>query len=124
MDENAEREEAERQVLCSRCLEVFAESQIHVIPWFNETAERYITTYRCEQCWLPSLAETRTRLSVMQDEAEIADAAEFFKRNGYFIHEYLRGDPMDVVRRILVHMLGMMERGDIRLSIGPSAPSA
>ena len=122
MDMSATEDDEERQVLCSACLQVFPESAIHVIPWFNDSAGGYVTTYRCEGCWLPSLAETRARLSTTQDDAEIASAAEFFERYGYFIHEYRRGDPMEIVGHILLHMLGMMERGDIRLSIGPSAP--
>ena len=118
---SAAGDDEERQVLCSACLEVYPESTIHVIPWFNDSAEAYVTTYRCERCWLPSLADTSARLSDTPDDDEIASAAEFFERYGYFIHEYRRGDPMETVRQILLHMLGMMERGDIRLSMGPSA---
>ena len=121
MDMSAAGEDEERQVLCSACLEVYPESAIHVIPYFNETLTGYVTTYRCEGCWLPSLAETRARLSAAPDD-EIASAAEFFERYGYFIHEYRRGDPIETVRQILLYVLGMMERGDIRLSMGPSAP--
>src|SRR5580704_1832496 len=53
----------DRQILCSVCLQVFSESLIHVIPYFNSSANAYVTTYRCEQCWIPALEATRTRLA-------------------------------------------------------------
>jgi hypothetical protein len=68
----------ERQIFCSGCLQVFSESLVHVIPYFNSSVTGYVTTYRCEQCWLPSLEETRARLASTQDEAEIVSAAVFF----------------------------------------------
>ncbi len=56
------------------------------------------------------------------DESEIASAAEFFKRYGVFVHEYLRGDPAPIVRTILLHVIGLLRSGDLRLPIGALAP--
>jgi hypothetical protein len=110
-----------RQVVCSGCLEVVAEHLIHVIPAYNADVGTFVTTYRCEQCWLPSLEETEARLETTEDEAEIASAALFFENHGVFVHEFRRGDPVPLLRRILVHMIGMLRSGALRPSIGPLA---
>jgi hypothetical protein len=112
----------DRQILCSGCLQVFPESLIHVIPYFNTSANAYVTTYRCEQCWIPALDETRARLASTRDEAEIASAATLFQRHGIHIHEFMRGDPAPVVQKILLRMVDMLRSEAIRLSIGKDHP--
>jgi hypothetical protein len=110
----------DRQIVCSGCLQVFPESLVHVIPYFNSNVGGYVTTYRCERCWLPSLEETRTRLASTEDETEIASAASFFERHGVILHEFKRGDPAPVVRKMLGRMFDLLRSGVIRLSIGPT----
>jgi hypothetical protein len=110
----------ERQILCSGCLQVVPESIIHVIPYFNGSVGSYVTTYRCERCWLPTLEETRTRLASTEDEAEIVSAANFFVRHSVFLLEFQRGDPAPVVQKLLIKMIDKLQSGDIRLSIGPA----
>jgi len=111
----------ERQIVCSGCFQVVAEAVIHVIPYYNDDVARFVTTYRCEECWLPSLEETRARLENAQDDAETASLAAFFEHHGVFVHEFRRGDPAPVVRKILVRLIAMLRSGDIRLAIGPLA---
>jgi hypothetical protein len=118
--ETAEEPE-EREVVCSACFQVVAESFIHAIPYCNADAGGYVTTYRCEECRLPSLDETRARLERTEDETEIASAAAFFESHGVFLHEYRRGDPIPVVRKLLVQMLDLLRSGAVRPSIGPLA---
>jgi hypothetical protein len=113
LDEKSE----ERQILCSGCLQVFPESLVHVIPYFNSSVNAYVTTYRCEQCWIPALEETRARLAGTQDQAEIASAAAFFQQHGVHIHEFMRGDPAPVVRKILLRTVDLLRSEAIRLSI-------
>jgi len=113
---------AERQILCSGCLDIFPESLITVIPYFNSDAGGYVTTYRCERCWVPSLDETRTRLASTESEAEISSAAILFERHGVVLHEFRRGDPTPVVRKRLGQMLDLLRSGAIRLAIGPLHP--
>jgi hypothetical protein len=112
----------ERQVVCPACLKVFPEYLVHVIPYYNSVAEEYVTTYRCEECWLPALAETRARLESTEDEAKIASAAAFFERHGVFLHEFRRGDPLPVVQKMLVQMIDLLQSAAIRLPIGPLEP--
>jgi hypothetical protein len=115
-------DQEERQIFCSGCLQVFSESLVHVIPCFNSSVDAYVTTYRCEQCWIPSLEETRTRLARTQDEAEILSAAAFFQRHGVYIHEFLRGDLPSHVQKILLRMIDLLRSEDIRISIGRDHP--
>jgi hypothetical protein len=112
----------DRQILCSGCLQVFSESLVHVIPYFNSSGNAYVTTYRCEQCWIPALEETRTRLASTRDEAEIASAATFFQRHGVHIHEFMRGDPAPVVQKILLRMVDLLQSEAIRIAIDRDQP--
>ncbi len=111
----------ERQFLCSGCLAVTPESAIHVLPFFNETAGDYVTTYRCGACWLAALKETETHIAQTQDPAEFALLGAFFERHGVTLHEWKRGDPLAAVRPLMVRMIDLMRSGAIRLRAGPTA---
>jgi hypothetical protein len=116
-------DEAEpRLIVCSGCLRVFPESFINVIPCFNSDVGGYVTTYRCERCWMPSLEETRSRLAATENEAEISSAAILFERHGVVLHEFKRGDPTPVVRKRLGQMLDLLQSRAIRLAVGPVRP--
>jgi hypothetical protein len=112
----------ERQIVCSGCLQVFPESLINVIPYFNSDVGGYVATYRCEGCWVSSLEETRTRLASTENEAEISSAADLFERHGVVLHEFRRGDPMPVVRKRLCQMLDLLQSRVIRLAVGRVQP--
>jgi len=71
---------------------------------------------------LPSLEETQGRLANTEDGTEIASAAAFFERHGVILHEFKRGDPLPVVRKMLGQMCNLLRSGAIRLSIGPTVP--
>ena len=110
-------------IVCSGCLRLVSETLVHVIPYFNKEVRGFVTTYRCEQCWLPSLAETRTRLANTADEMELASAVAFFERRGVILHEFKRGDPAPVIRKMLSRMLDLLKSGTIRLSVGALKPA-
>lgn len=113
----------ERQIICSGCLQGFPEFLVHVIPYFNNSVNRYVTTYRCEQCWIPALEETRTRLANTQNETEIVSAGAFFQRHGVYIGEFLWGDPKPDVQKILLRMIDLLRSEGLRISIGADIPS-
>jgi hypothetical protein len=115
-----EAKSEERQIVCSRCLQVERESSIRVIPCYNSDVGRYVTSYRCEQCWQPSLEETRLRIVSTEDLAEVESLAKFFKSHGVFLHESLRGDQIAIVRKLLDRMLSLVGSGAIKLSVGPT----
>ena len=116
------RNPEERQVVCSACIQIVREYLVHVIPYYNCAAEGHVTTYRCEECWLPALAETRARLESTENGSEIASAVAFFERHGVFLHRSRRGDPLPVVRTMLVRMIDLLQSTAIRLSVGPLEP--
>ena len=113
-----ESEAEERQFACSRCFAIAPESHIHVVPGFNETLGAYVTSYRCDDCWLPTLDETATRLAASDNEEEVASLCVFLERYGVFVFEFKRGDPLPVIKQILQQTIAMMKSGDIRLSAG------
>src|SRR5262245_36106129 len=111
-------QERARQVFCSGCFTVLLESKIHLIPCYNDALRNYVTTYRCESCWLDSIDETRERIELTESSSDIELAAEFFKRHAVFIHEYLRGDPPEDVKRALLRLIDLMKTGGLKLRIG------
>ena len=113
-----ESEPEERQFACSRCFTIVPESHVHVVPGFNETLGAYVTSYRCENCWLATLEETAARLTTSEDAEEIASLCVFLERYGVFVFEFRRGDPLPVVKQILLQTIAMMKSGGIRLSAG------
>jgi hypothetical protein len=112
----------DRQVVCSQCLEIVDEPAVHVLPWFNDDMDAFVTTYRCEACWPSSLEQTRARIAATDDWTDLASAAEVLRNHGVFIAEYMRGDTVPVVRQLLLHLIGMLRDGDLRLPIGPDRP--
>lgn len=111
----------EGSALCSACFRALPASQIRVIPWHNDGVGDFVTTFRCGECVAESLAETRSRL-VAGDARDVAQLAAFFERHAITILEHRRGDPPEVVRPLLVQLLGMIERGDLTLAIGETVP--
>ena len=55
--------------LCSMCFEQKLFGEMGVLPFWNDTAEAFLTSYRCNACWQPSLDDTRMRLSAPTEAA-------------------------------------------------------
>ena len=67
----------------------------HVIPWWNPTERSVFTTYRCGQCWLPSLTETQVAVG-SKDPKVIASFCDFLARHGYANDaDAIRAAPVD-----------------------------
>jgi hypothetical protein len=81
------------------------ESHVHVVPGFNETLGAYVTSYRCEEYWRATLDETAARLTASDDEEEIASLCTFLERYGIFVLEAKRGDPLPLVKQILLQTI-------------------
>ena len=114
----------ERQILCSSCFKVVPEALVHVIPLFNNGVGGYVTTFRCERCWLPALEESHERIVKADEWVEIASLATFFERHGVFLHEFRRGDPLPIVRQLLCQTIELVKSEVLKLSAGPIATSA
>ena len=77
--------------LCSKCLRLVSLGQIHVIPFFNGELDDYVTAFRCESCWLPSLDETQRQfIAGVGAEAHRLKFVAFFDRYG--IHNLSTAD--------------------------------
>jgi hypothetical protein len=59
--------EAGPAMFCSGCFTICSGPSAHVIPWWNDTAEDFLTTFRCERCWLKSLDETFGKITDWDD---------------------------------------------------------
>ena len=42
--------------------------EMGVLPCWNDTAEAFLTSYRCNACWQPSLDDTRMRMAAPTEE--------------------------------------------------------
>ena len=61
--------------LCSKCLHPFPASRIHVVPTHDEHLG-YVGSYRCDDHWKASLAETRARIAADASVDEVAGMLE------------------------------------------------
>jgi len=109
-----------RQVLCTGCSQAFPELDVTVVPWWNDSADNYVTAYRCYNCVASALADTRARLAAADDH--VAKVCSWFERNGVVVHENRRGDSADVVRPMAERLLSMLRDGTIVLPIGHTSP--
>jgi hypothetical protein len=112
------KKEEEHQALCSACYQSVPLPKTHVIPHFNDHLNAYVTTYRCDNCWLTTIDATRLRLSMCQDPDEVATCAEFFERYKVKVMEHRRGDPLEAVKAKLLQLLDEIRAGTRRLDIG------
>jgi len=69
-------------LMCSACYTPCPGVDAHVIPRWNPERRNVFTTYRCGNCWLPSLDELR--VAVTSGESEILESfCDFLARQGY-----------------------------------------
>jgi hypothetical protein len=111
----------EANALCTGCYRPFVASQVRIIPCHNESVDDYVTSFRCGACFRASVAETKARVEggTARDVAQLGD---FFGRHGTMILEHRRGDPVETVRPLVLHLLDMLAAGSLRLSIGETVP--
>ena len=98
-------------LMCSGCHTPTPNTEAHVIPYWNKTAESILTTYRCNNCWIAALEETRE--AVKSDNPEvIATFCDFLSRQGFTTDaEKLRAGPVAETRATLLAILDATEDG-------------
>ena len=102
-------------VLCSGCATVLPASQVATLPLWNDTLSAFVTTYRCSRCLPSSVEETKQRLQNAQKPEETDQVVQFLMARGIFILEYQRGDPPEVIQRILLAVLDKIGEGTLRI---------
>ncbi len=114
----------ERQLICSQCWSRGPESKIHVVPYFNNSVGRYVTSFRCDGCVDGALAETMARVRDVDGAGEIETLGDLLRSHGVFVHEWLRGDGLDGLRVAMVNVLASLRRPAMqqRLRIRATTP--
>lgn len=104
-------------LLCSKCLTPGPVSDAHVIPGWNPAVSRILTTYRCGNCWLESLAETRA--AVESGDAAVRSSFCDFLTHHRFTQDSarLRTESPEIQQRDLLAVLDAIEDG--RLVLDP-----
>lgn len=78
---------------------------MHVIPFWNSTVRRVLTTYRCNNCWVAGVEVTRTALN-SGDPDVIGSFCDFLSLQRFTKDaENLRNGPPDEARKMLNLML-------------------
>jgi hypothetical protein len=76
-----------------------------VVPHWNETAESIFTTYRCNNCWIAAIDETREAVK-SDNPLVISTFCDFLSRQGFTTDaENLRKAPIEQTRATLLAIL-------------------
>ncbi len=105
--------------VCSGCMKDFPIKDIHVLAWWNDTAEAFFTTYRCSKCWPQSLAETRAKLK--DPSADVKEAFITFLRNyklKKLARTYALAAPVEA-DKIAAHFVDVLEKNPLLLFMNP-----
>lgn len=98
-------------LMCSGCHTPTINTEAHVIPYWNATVQSILTTYRCNNCWLPALAETRAAVQSGQMEP-LLTFCDFLSRQGFSTDaEKLRNGVPDETRATLLSIIEATEDG-------------
>ena len=107
----------ERQLVCSQCWSRAPESRVHVIPYFNNSVGRYVTSFRCDGCIDSALDETIARVCEVDGARELDTLGDLLSSHGVFVHEWQRGDSLDRLRPAMVQVLSSLRGPAIRLRL-------
>jgi len=106
-----EENDAPQFLMCSGCYTPTPVSDAHVIPHWNPTVRRILTTYRCSKCWLPALAETR-EVVTSGDADVVSSFCDFLANQGFRKDsEAMRAARIEQTRAQLLLILDATEDG-------------
>ena len=111
MDLPAEENGAPVLFMCSGCYTPTPVAEGHVIPFWNKGARRILTAYRCNNCWLAGLDETRAALN-SGDADVIPSFCDFLALQRFTKDaEALRVAPPDEARATIMALLDATQDG-------------
>lgn len=97
--------------MCSGCYTPTPVAEGHVIPFWNQGVRRILTTYRCNNCWLAGIDETRAALN-SGDADVIPSFCDFLALQRFTKDaENLRVAPPDEARQMLLALLDATAAG-------------
>jgi hypothetical protein len=98
-------------LMCSGCRTPTPNTEAHVIPHWNETAESIFTSYRCNNCWIAAIDETREAVK-SDNPLVISTFCDFLSGQGFTTDaENLRKAPIEQTRATLLALLDATEDG-------------
>lgn len=101
----------EYSLLCSACHTPCTGADAHVIPHWNASMRMVVTTYRCGQCWIGSLAAMR---DAMPDAEVRLGFCDFLTRRGYEKDaETIRAAEPELQQTWLIRLIDAIESGDL-----------
>jgi hypothetical protein len=98
-------------LLCSGCYTPCSGADAHVVPRWNPGQRRIFTTYRCGNCWVQALDETRA--AVTSGDAEVVTSfCEFLARQRFTKDaDTIRAAPSEEAQAILLVILDAVQDG-------------
>jgi hypothetical protein len=97
--------------MCSGCYTPTPVAEGHVVPGWNTTVRRILTSYRCNNCWLAAIDETRAALN-SGDADVIPSFCDFLELQRFTTDaEALRIAPPDEARAVMLAMLDALQAG-------------
>jgi hypothetical protein len=99
--------------MCSACRTPCSGADAHVIPKWNREMRRILTTYRCGNCWISSLADLRSVIATGELEVHTS-FCDFLARHGYTKDaETIRAFPPEQRQVYLTRVLDAVESQSI-----------
>jgi hypothetical protein len=97
--------------MCSGCYTPTPATEGRVIPHWNKTVRRILTAYRCNNCWLAAIDETRAALN-SGDADVIPSFCDFLELQRFTKDaETLRASPPEEARATLLAILDAIQDG-------------
>jgi hypothetical protein len=101
-------------LMCSGCHTPCTGADAHVIPHWNPAVGKVLTTYRCGECWVEALDQTRG--DVVSGAPEVrASFWDFMARRGFTDAETFRAAPPDRQEATLLAILDAVQSGRLVL---------
>jgi hypothetical protein len=99
-------------LLFSSCYTPCSGDNAHVVPRWRQDQRRIFTTYRCGNCWIQSLDETRA--AVRTGDADVVSSfCDFIERQGYTDVDVIRSAPPAKAKAYLLTILDAVQDGSV-----------
>ena len=101
--------------MCSSCYTPTPMADAHVVPGWNSSQSRILTTYRCGNCWIKTLDETRDALKSGNPEV-ITSFCEFLERQRFNDVNVIRNAPAKQAESMLLIVLDAVQNGNVEFA--------